>query len=216
MNTDCLTDMSVDDGFPGKAFFDAVYEDPAPWDIGAPQPDLMHLIDTFPPTDPLLDVGCGTGDLAIGLARRGWSVIGVDFADLAIETARARSSALSPEEHARVTFHVGDALRPSAWSGRIGAVIDSGFYHLFDDATRRAFVGELARSLPPGGRYYMLGFAVSLPAPDVPREVTAEEVRALFSEEQGWTVRALHTARFATAGFDDVPALALCAENNTR
>ena len=28
-----------------RTFFDTVYEGHAPWDIGAPQPDLMRLID---------------------------------------------------------------------------------------------------------------------------------------------------------------------------
>jgi hypothetical protein len=37
----------------------------------------------------------------------------------------------------------------------------------------------------------------------------------LFSGERGWTQRASRPARFRTRGFDDVPALAFCAERST-
>jgi SAM-dependent methyltransferase len=139
-------------------------------------------------------------------------VLGVEFVPAALDVARARLERLSQELRRRVDFQVGDALHPSAWRGRIGAVVDSGFYHLFDAATRDHLARELARALPPGGRYYMLGFAISLPAPDVPREVTPEEIETRFSPGAGWQVKALRPGRFKTRGFDDVPALAVCVE----
>ena len=39
------------------------------------------------PVGTALDLGCGTGTNALKLARRGWSVIGVDWAEHAIELA---------------------------------------------------------------------------------------------------------------------------------
>lgn len=204
--------MNSGNAFPGKAFFDAVYAGQAPWDIGAPQPDLMRLIEEFPPRGRILELGCGTGDLAIGLARTGRSVLGIDFAEAAIEVARSRNRALPPAQRALVEFRVADGLHLSAFEGEIESVADSGFFHLFDAATRLDLAGELARTLPRGGRYYMLGFAVSLPAPDVPYEVTKEEAAVLFSREAGWVMRASRSARFRTRGFDEIPAIALCAE----
>ena len=47
---------------------------------------------------------------------------------------------------------------------------------------------------------------------DTAPELTAEEMAELFSEESGWLARASRSARFRTRGFDDVPALAFCAE----
>lgn len=205
----------TDRAFPGKAFFDEVYVDRAPWDIGAPQPELMRLIEELPPAGRILDVGCGTGDLAIGLAAMGCPVLGIDFAEAAIDTARVRLRTLTPEGRSLVEFRIGDALQLSALSGEIESVADSGFFHLFDSHARQAFVRELALALPRGGRFYMLGFAVDLPAPDVPRQVTTEELEALFSREAGWTVRAMRPGRFRTRGFDDIPAIVLCAERIT-
>ena len=198
--------------FPDRSFFDQVYAGAAPWDIGAGQPDLLELIERLPPTGRVLDLGCGTGDLAIDLARRGIQVLGIDFVPAALDVARARASALPRESARLLDFEVGDALRPSAYAGTIGAVVDSGFFHLFEAGPRRDLVDELGRALPPGGRYYMLGFAIAIPAPDVPLQVTADEIRELFGAREGWVIRELRDGRFMTTGFDAIPAVAVCAE----
>ncbi|MEM7705522.1 MAG: magnesium protoporphyrin IX methyltransferase [Pseudomonadota bacterium] len=55
----------------------------------------------------LLDAGCGTGALALEVARRGGQVVAVDVSPTLIELARERT----PDElHGRVSFHVGDML----------------------------------------------------------------------------------------------------------
>ncbi|HYD52865.1 MAG TPA: class I SAM-dependent methyltransferase [Gemmatimonadaceae bacterium] len=202
-----------------QAFFADVYRGPAPWDVGAAQPALETLLDALPPTGPVLDVGCGTGDLAIALARRGLPTLGVDFVPAAIAEAERRVAELPRADRERLAFRVDDALRPadlppSAWGPPFGAVVDSGFLHLFDDAARDAFVRELGDALAPGGRYYLLAFAVTFSGPNLPREVTEAEVRRRFAPGAGW--RLLHCA---PATFESrvapVPAVVACAERAT-
>ena len=53
----------------------------------------------------LLDVACGTGNLAIPAARKGASVMGVDIATNLLEQARARAAA----EGLNADFREGDA-----------------------------------------------------------------------------------------------------------
>lgn len=193
------------------AFFTGVYQGDAPWDIGGAQPALAAMLDEYPPGGLVLDVGCGSGDHAIALAQRGLRVLGVDFVEGAIAQARAKATALPPESARLLAFEVADALRPSLLQRPFGGVVDSGFLHLFEPEIRDRFVEELALALPPGGRYYLLAFAVDFPAPNVPRAVTEDEVRARFTAERGWHILALRSAQFLSR-VATVPAVAACVE----
>ncbi len=100
----------------------------APWDIGAPQPAMDAILEKYPPTNPILDVGCGPGDLSIFLAQRGHQVTGIDFVESAIKKAQAKSDALPPGTAQLVRFKVADALKPASLHQKFGSVVDSGFY----------------------------------------------------------------------------------------
>jgi cyclopropane fatty-acyl-phospholipid synthase-like methyltransferase len=194
-------------------FFDSVYRARPRWDIGEAQPALMALLDEFPPTGPVLDVGCGTGDLALAIARRGYTVLGVDLAETAIEQARAKAAAETPQVSRSVEFRVGDALHPAQFPGPFGAVVDCGFYHLFGPHEREGFVQELAMALVDGGRYYLLGFAIESQYPNSPKQVREDELRERFALEQGWRILALQPAHFLVSlAHQKVPAVAMCAE----
>jgi len=176
---------------------------------------MLALLDAYPPVGPVLDVGCGTGDLALAIAGRGLHVLGLDLAPAAIEQACARAASLAPETASLIEFHVGDALRPSLLGRQFGAVVDSGFFHLFGPLERDSFARELAAVLVDGGRYYLLGFACDSPIPNAPRQVREDELRAPFSPERGWHVLALHAASFVTrSARGAVPAVAACFERN--
>lgn len=195
-----------------RTFFDAIYRAAvAPWDIGAAQPDFMRLLDEFPPATPVLDVGCGSGDLAIALAERGFDTIGVDFAEHAISQAREKARGLPLAVAGRLRFMIGDALRPSSLGETVGAVVDSGFLHLFESADRDVFVADLAAALPPGARYYLLAFAVTYPIENAPLQVDADEIAARFSSDAGWRILASRPAEFLSR-VATVPAIAACVE----
>lgn len=192
-------------------FFEQVYLDAAPWDIGAAQPALLELFDASPPAGPVLDVGCGSGDLAIALAGRGLTVLGVDFSERAVALARQRAAVLPADVRDRLEFVVADGLRPSALPGHFASIVDSGFFHLFDAATRDAFVDDLGVALAAGGRYYLLAFAIEFPVPNTPLAVTEHDITSRFTVERGWRVRSIAAAEFQSR-IQPVPALAVCVE----
>jgi SAM-dependent methyltransferase len=92
-----------------------------------------------PPYGTALDVGCGTGRWSIAMAKRGWSVVGIDVVPRAIQSARhnARSAGVD------VSFIRGDvaALREAGVKPGISFFLDvECFNHL--DGRQRRHVGE--------------------------------------------------------------------------
>jgi cyclopropane fatty-acyl-phospholipid synthase-like methyltransferase len=172
---------------------------------------MSALLAAHPPTSPVLDVGCGSGDLAIALAQRGLQTLGIDFVDAAIAHARAKARALPPELARLLDFQVADALQPSLLQRKFGAVVDSGFYHLFDSDQCDRYVDDLASTLVAGGRYYLLAFAITFPIPNSPRDVSEEEVRSRFTAERGWRVLECRPAEFLSR-IAPVPAISACIE----
>lgn len=194
------------------AFFSTVYNAPAPWDVGGAQPAMAALLRDFPPAGPVLDVGCGTGDLAIHVARAGLRVVGVDFIETAIAQAREKAAGESDQVRELLRFEVGDAARPSSFGMQFGAVVDSGFLHLLDEAESDAYVADLRLALAPGGRLYVHEFAIEFPVENVPRAVTEAELRERFVPEAGWRILELRHTEFLNTVAQPTPAIAACVE----
>lgn len=138
-------------------------------------------------------------------------MVGVDVVEAAIQQAREKAAASDPEVASRLEFLVGDALRPSRLGRPFGAVVDSGFLHLFDQDTRDQYADDLPATLQPGGRLYLLEFAVEFDIPNTPLKVTEDELRARFTADKGWRIVALRPAQFLSR-IAPVPALAVCIE----
>jgi demethylmenaquinone methyltransferase / 2-methoxy-6-polyprenyl-1,4-benzoquinol methylase len=98
------------------------------------------------PGTRVLDVCCGTGDLALADLREGGRVTGVDFSEPMLERARAKSG--------EIEWVRADALALPFGDGSFDAVtIGFGLRH-FDDA--EAGLRELRRVLVRGGRLGVL------------------------------------------------------------
>src|SRR5215213_8425913 len=96
-----------------------------------------------------LDVACGTGDLAIELARRvgpSGTVVGSDFSEAMLERARAKSSG--------VRWEWANALELPYADGEFDAATVSFGARNFSDLDRG--LAEMARVVRPGGRVVVL------------------------------------------------------------
>jgi len=194
------------------AFFGTVYGDTAPWEVGGAQPAMAELLEDFPPSGTVLDLGSATGDLAIHLARMGYRVLGLEFVESAVAQAREKALGLDPEVAERLSFEVADATRPSAVGIEIGAVVDSGFLHLLDPDETDRFVEDLGRVLHSGGRYYLHEFAIEFPINNVPRAITRAEIDERFNSESGWRVLDVRDAEFLNRVAQPTAAIAACIE----
>ena len=163
---------------------------PPPWDIGRPQPAFVRLADRGLLSGRLLDSGCGTGENVLLAAAHGADATGVDISPRAI--ARAREKAAGRGLTAR--FEVADALRLGQLGITFDVLIDSGVFHIFDDADRERYVASLAAVLAPGGHCYLMCFSDRQPGTVGPRRVREDELRAAFSD--GWEISGIEADTF--------------------
>ncbi len=98
----------------------------------------------------ILDVGCGTGTLAIAVARAapGVEVVGID----ADESMLARARAKQARSGTSVQWHRGLAQNLPFQAGEFDAVVSSLFFHHLLRPDKRATLAEIARVIRPGGR----------------------------------------------------------------
>ncbi len=98
------------------------------------------------PTDHVLDIGCGPGELAAQLAEKVEHMTGIDFADTMIAEARRRYPALE--------FHQADAEQLPFDGDQFDAVIVNYCAHHLARPDR--VFDELRRVLKPGGRLSLI------------------------------------------------------------
>lgn len=108
------------------------------------------------PDARVLDLACGTGDLAFAAARRVTSgdVVGIDASAEMIAIARRRGEAEAP--HANVRFSVGDISALDHADASADAIIAG--YALRNVPDHGRAIAEIARVLKPGGVLATLDF----------------------------------------------------------
>jgi demethylmenaquinone methyltransferase/2-methoxy-6-polyprenyl-1,4-benzoquinol methylase len=104
----------------------------------------------------VLDVCCGTGDLALAFARAGARVVGLDFTPEMLARALGKRGG-----DGRALFATGDALAlPVASASADVAAVAFGLRNLAD---ARAGLSEMARAVRPGGLVLVLEFSPPRP-----------------------------------------------------
>jgi SAM-dependent methyltransferase len=125
------------------AVYDAYLAERTPAEV-----DGLQTLAGLRPPMRVLDLGCGQGRHAIELARRGYTVSGLDLSAYLLDTARRRAQG----EGLRVDFIEGDMRRPPP--GPFDAVISlfTAFGYFEQDAENLAVLRAVHGSLSPGGR----------------------------------------------------------------
>lgn len=98
----------------------------------------------------ILDLGCGTGTLAIALAQSAPAAVmaGIDADDSMLARAQAKQVRCGTS----VRWHRGFAQNLPFQAGAFDAVVSSLFFHHLTRPDKRAVLAEVARVIRPGGR----------------------------------------------------------------
>lgn len=101
------------------------------------------------PTDRVLEIACGRGEICALLSPRVRSVVGIDYAPSAVEICR---EAYPPSEYKNLSFAVADAKKLPFPDNSFDLVYCSEFLEHVHDWELRETFKEIVRVLAPDGR----------------------------------------------------------------
>ena len=139
-----------------RAQMEQIYEslspDKIPWNIKQPPRQLIELVESGEVTPcRAVDLGCGTGNYAIWLAKKGFQVTGIDFSEKAIDLARRQAE----RENVSCAFRVGDLI-----DADFKADIEYEFaydwellHHIFPE-DRWTYIHNVVKLLEKGAKYF--------------------------------------------------------------
>jgi SAM-dependent methyltransferase len=186
------------------AYRNDVFAGPPPWNIGEAQPEIAALIDSGEIRSPVLDVGCGVGDVTFLLASRGYDAVGIDISRVAIAAATQEAQ---QRGLAQARFLEGD-VRRLQFDQEFKTVIDCTLFHSLPIETRDEYLRGVRDAAAPGAALYMLVFTTDALPPDspfpVPNLVTEREVRDVVAKY--WQIDEVRPA-FVSVRLPDVPNL---------
>jgi 2-polyprenyl-3-methyl-5-hydroxy-6-metoxy-1,4-benzoquinol methylase len=121
---------------------------------GGLQPAERELVLRYPrPGGRVLNIGCGAGREAIGLAREGFQVVGIDIAPRMVEAARANAQ----REGLAIAFRVQSATDLDDPPGSFdGAYWTGSYQHIPGRALRIETLRRVRQGLTPDGALILL------------------------------------------------------------
>ncbi|WP_246234942.1 class I SAM-dependent methyltransferase [Bacillus aquiflavi] len=134
---------------------------------------LIHLLNAQA-GETILDIGCGTGDLANQIAASGAHIIGIDTSEEMIQQAKAK--------YPNLLFH-GKNVTKLEEVAKYDAIFSNAALHWVKEA--KTAVGKMFQVLKPGGRLIVeLGGAGNIASIVQAIKATIEEMQLEYREDQ--------------------------------
>jgi ubiquinone/menaquinone biosynthesis C-methylase UbiE len=153
--------------------------------------------------DRVVDLGAGSGLLALALAPRVGELVAIDISERMLE--RLDDSAVADGIH-NVETLVADLRRLPLEDESATLVVSNYAFHHLDDAGKELALSEARRILRPGGRLVLCDMMFSLSLEPRDRRLVLEKVVALLKRGPAGVVRILRNAGRLLAGRWEQPA----------
>lgn len=119
------------------------------------QPGVKRIIDRFKNGEKWLDIGCGNGNLAVGLLKSGWggTYLGIDFCEELVQIAREKTSPLNSNSLIELEFLTRDIF-DSDWIKNLpdenwnGIAMFAVLHHIPGIRKRNEILQSIRRILP--------------------------------------------------------------------
>lgn len=134
------------------------------------------------PLGDVLDLGCGTGNWAVELARRGWRVTGVDQVPKALKRAQAR--AVKAGVNLRLVHGDITALDRLGLGRGFRLIMDFGTVHGLSHRAQQAVALQVNRVAAREANLLMLAFTPKARGP-LPHGMSRQDIEEVY---RGWEV----------------------------
>ena len=173
------TRLSTMDGYDSETYGETMAEVYDEWygadggialtQIGSPSEVADRVTTLAGPSGTVLELGVGTGRLALPLADRGLAVTGLDTSPSMLDRLRAKPGA------ERLTLVAGDMADPTIAGTGFDVVLVgfNTFFNLTTEAAQQACLYGVAETLGPEGQFVLEAF---VPAPDTHDGVSVRDV----------------------------------------
>lgn len=150
------------------------------WYIGDELPDmLVEAVEKRTVAGKALDLGCGTGENAIYLAKNGYEVTAIDFVDEALDIAKKNAE----DAGVKIEFIKGDVLK---WESdkKYDFILDGGCLHgISPKYLRNIYRERIPKFLAENGELVIMHFGKKHKfdySPVGPRRVSHEKINQFF------------------------------------
>jgi len=142
----------------GVSRYDAIAKLYDPWSVSVTEDVGFYVEEAVRAGSPVVELGVGTGRIAVPTAAAGIRVIGVDSSPGMIEVCRKRAELAGVAE--RLDLRLGELVAPPV-EERVALVTCPfrSYLHLLDDEARLRSLGAVYDLLVPGGRFVFDVFA---------------------------------------------------------